>query len=529
MLKIMIVDNEAVIRKGLANCIRWETLGCIVAAQAVNGIDALQQIPVRQPDIVISDIRMPGIDGLELAHRIREQYPHIQVIILTGFPDFEYAQRAIEYQVVDFVLKPTTVENLTRAIEKAKLRLAKEQSSEELERRLASKSERNLELERGMLLHDLIHCVDLSHLYVLNRMAQLSLDLSDYHMLRLDVAPLEAEEEAPDLLPQLRQSQKLMTDSLTECSVYFVPHGAQACYAVVCGADTPVLQERCMEVVDIVGSLPQFLLSIGISSRFTDPMLMSDAVEQADCASQAARYSEERAVVCYEQLAQIPPQTMKCIFSDLRLLQSAIENQNPNVAQSTLQHLFDFIRSNQFPLQTIRNICVLIYQFCINQLLPSESASFSQTGFSSWKKITDGDSVEQLQNLMQQQIEHLLERTKVYAVDVGSVVTTIQSYIQQNLAEDLSLELLAGLVHLSPNYLSRLFKNSAGQTISSYIQNARVDQAKRLLCTTSLKTYEVGERVGINDPVYFSRIFKKVTGISPKEYKNSIRQDSCIP
>lgn len=84
-------------------------------------------------------------------------------------------------------------------------------------------------------------------------------------------------------------------------------------------------------------------------------------------------------------------------------------------------------------------------------------------------------------------------------------------------------------MHLSPNYLSRLFKNSAGQTISSYIQNARVDQAKRLLCTTSLKTYEVGERVGINDPVYFSRIFKKVTGISPKEYKKSIGQDSCIP
>lgn len=521
MLKIMIVDNESVIRKGLANCIRWETLGCTVVSQAVDGIDALHQLPVVQPDIVISDIRMPGIDGLELARRIHENYPHTQVIILTGFPDFEYAQRAIEYRVVDFVLKPSTVENLTRAIEKAKQALARAQSSEELERRLASKSERNLELERGMLLHDLIHCVDLSHLYVLNRMAQLSLDLSDYHMLRLDVAPLEAEEEVPDLLPQLQQAQKILSDSLTEFGVYFVPHGSQTCYAVICGADTSALLERCIETVDIIGSFPRFLLFIGISSRYNDPMLMSDAVEQADCASEAARYSAGRAVACYEQIPQIPPQAMKDIFDDLRRLKSAMENQNSSVAQSTLHHLFDFIRSNQFPLQTVRNICAMIYQFCSSQLLlPEDSRSFSPSDFPSWKKLSDSDSNDQLENLMKLYIERILAHSEPQSVDVVGIIRSVQTYIAQHLSEDLSLEQLSGLVHLSPNYLSRLFKRQTGQTISSCIQNVRVEQAKILLSTTTLKTYEIGERVGITDPVYFSRIFKKITGLTPKEYRN---------
>lgn len=117
MLKVMIVDNESAIRKGLVHCIHWGDLGCEIAAQADDGMMALEQIPVIQPNIVISDIRMPGMDGLELAEIIARDYPGIKVIILTGYPDFAYAQRAIQYHVVDFVLKPMTVENLTNAIE----------------------------------------------------------------------------------------------------------------------------------------------------------------------------------------------------------------------------------------------------------------------------------------------------------------------------------------------------------------------------------------------------------------------------
>ena len=119
MLKVMIVDNESAIRKGLVHCIHWGDLGCEIAAQADDGMMALEQIPVIQPNIVISDIRMPGMDGLELAEIIARDHPGIKAIILTGYPDFAYAQRAIQYHVVDFVLKPMTVENLTNANRKS--------------------------------------------------------------------------------------------------------------------------------------------------------------------------------------------------------------------------------------------------------------------------------------------------------------------------------------------------------------------------------------------------------------------------
>ena len=168
-----------------------QNIDTTVVAQAEDGEDALAQISRVLPDIVISDIRMPGMDGLTLAGELYRRWPHIKTIILTGFPDFSYAQRAIAYQVVDFVLKPTSVEQLTAAIEKARVQIQKEQTHQKLRSELASRSEENLSLQQDMLLRDLIHRVRLSTLYVYSCMAQLRMDLRNYYVLSLMVEPLE--------------------------------------------------------------------------------------------------------------------------------------------------------------------------------------------------------------------------------------------------------------------------------------------------------------------------------------------------
>ena len=115
----MLVDNEPIIPRGLMQLIDWRGHGCRVMAVARDGADAVRQIQEFPPDIVITDIRMPEMDGLQLCAWVREHAPGIQLILLTGFPDFEYAQQAIQYQVVDFVLKPTTEEALAAAVDKA--------------------------------------------------------------------------------------------------------------------------------------------------------------------------------------------------------------------------------------------------------------------------------------------------------------------------------------------------------------------------------------------------------------------------
>ena len=142
------------------------------------------------------------------------------------------------------------------------------------------------------------------------------------------------------------------------------------------------------------------------------------------------------------------------------------------------------------------------------------------------KKLLESKSDSQLERTLQELIGRMLEQPDGTADDVSSVIRTVQGYVVQHCADDLSLEQLAGLVYLSPSYLSRLFKRETGETLSSYIQGVRIEQAKSLLRATSLKTYEIAERIGIPDPVYFSRIFKKVTGCKPKDYRRQIREQA---
>ena len=341
MLKVMIVDNESAIRKGLVHCIHWGDLGCEIAAQADDGMMALEQIPVIQPNIVISDIRMPGMDGLELAEIIARDHPGIKVIILTGYPDFAYAQRAIQYHVVDFVLKPMTVENLTNAIEKAKAAIAEDRSSQDLQEKLSTTSARNMELQQSMLLHDLIHRVACSQLYVLNRLAQLKMDLRSYFVLKLHITSLSEEALTEEEYNEyLNQSQEILSDCLSSYQHYYIARGTQDCFVVICAAGEAPITALCREAVNIVGSLAHFLLFIGISNCNDNPICLADAADEAAQAVRFTVFTPDHPVTHFAELSSFPQQLTDEIFEMLSALKSAMELRNPADTEQLLDCIF---------------------------------------------------------------------------------------------------------------------------------------------------------------------------------------------
>lgn len=521
MLKVMLVDNEAAIRKGLAHGIRWENLGCTVVAQAEDGEDALAQIPKVLPDIVISDIRMPGMDGLSLAGELHRRWPHIKTIILTGFPDFTYAQRAIAYEVVDFVLKPTSVEQLTAAIEKARAQIQKEQNHQKLRSELASRSEENLSLQQDMLIRDLIHRVRLSTLYVYSCMAQLQMDLRSYYVLSLTVAPLERAEET-NCLPFLQGAQAILRDSIQDYKLWFISEGDQACYAVLQAPETQELQSLCGEAADAVGSVPRYRMSIGISLHHTDPLALADAAEEAEQARQFADYAHpEQPVIGYGDIPTVDQESMAEIIQVLQQIKTAVEHGKPDIAQKSLQALFRHIHLKKLPTGEVRSICLCVYNFCSTQLFWNRDTENISSSLPALQALLQSGSIRELEEYLCAFVDLLYQQRDYRLESPDDLIKAIQHYIQQHYMEELTLEALADKVHLSPSYLSKLFKRETGENLSIYIQNVRIQQAKILLRTTDLKTYEVAERIGISDPVYFSRTFKKITGIKPKDFRHS--------
>ncbi|MFR0942762.1 MAG: response regulator [Butyricicoccus sp.] len=525
MLKVMIVDNESAIRKGLVHCIHWGDLGCEIAAQADDGMMALEQIPVIQPNIVISDIRMPGMDGLELAEIIARDHPGIKVIILTGYPDFAYAQRAIQYHVVDFVLKPMTVENLTNAIRKKPGRHSGNRSSQDLREKLSTTSARNMELQQSMLLHDLIHRVACSQLYVLNRLAQLKMDLRSYFVLKLHITSLSEEALTEEEYNEyLNQSQEILSDCLSSYQHYYIARGTQDCFVVICAAGEAPITALCREAVNIVGSLAHFLLFIGISNCNDNPICLADAADEAAQAVRFTVFTPDHPVTHFAELSSFQQLTDE-IFEMLSAHKSAWSCAIPPTQSSC----------SFSPMRTVTNCAgyrayLRIYSPVRHGAAVSGMAGHSLEGgsISSLKRIMETNSIAEMESCTRALVQQTQDMAQSSAASADHIVSSVQAYISAHYGEQLSLDQLAQQFYLSSSYLSRLFKRETGTTLTTYLQNVRIEAAKNLLRTTALKSYEVAERVGINDPVYFSRIFKKITGLKPKDYRHSMQNESSV-
>lgn len=509
MLDVLLVDNEAAILGGLTNGFDWEAFGCRICGTACNGVDALRQMAVLHPAIVISDIRMPEMDGLALARHIREEYPATQVILLTGFPDFEYAQQAIQYQVADFVLKPTTEEKLSKALHNARSRIEIHDRAARADHAATD----SLRLRRNLLLQNLLYGSATSLLYTMTQLDELSLDLSSYYVLRYGV---QAEQGESNPLTLLEQARALILAELADCPTYLVAQSDRYAYIVLCAPASFNPLPACNRAVRRAEDDSSYSLTIGVSQHQADPSAMQHAAREADNAQQFAETDRQFAVFAFQNL----PVPDRAVFERLDelvdLVRTALENHNRAGVAQYYPRLFEEIRREKLSMTAVRRTCNFL-NTCAQEMLVY---SCTDVMLSSAPDPLPADiSLDDLERSLYDVLMRVLDAIDATGADMDSLIRGVKNYIDQHYQEDLSLELLADQVHLSPSYLSKLFKKEIGQNLSSYIHHVRIERAKTLLRTTSLKTYEIAEAVGISDPVYFSRIFKKATGCKPKDYR----------
>ena len=358
MYSVMLVDNEPIIPKGLMKLIDWRSCDCQISAVARDGIDAVRQIREQAPDILITDIRMPEMDGLQLCAWVREHCPRTQIILLTGFPDFEYAQQAIQYQVAAFVLKPTTEDALTEALNKACRLLEKDGS--------AAAEQRNLLLEQQLLLGEMIFHNRHSLLYTLTRLNALHIQLDNYYVLSMHVL---SREETGDVCAMLQEAQRILCACAGERKLYLISRSDNCCYAVLQMETGQDPQSICVQAVEEVDRNTDFVLTIGISRHHQNSLHLSVAASDADDAQQFTLYSSQPSVMRSEDLPKFSENTAKDLLERLRLVESALENRSRDAAAKNLEELFTCMHQAKIPFSGMQQIGRLLHSFCTSLLL----------------------------------------------------------------------------------------------------------------------------------------------------------------
>ena len=522
MLKIMIVDDEAIIRMGLSKNIQWESHGFHTPTLVEDGEQALMCMENDCPDIVITDIRMPFMDGLDLAAHIRDKFLQVKVIMLTGYEDFSYAQRAVQLQTYDYILKPVNYELLLETVKKA--------SSEVLRnRKLARTITESTPLLRRQFFQQLLaNRYDRNQIQTKLELLNLTLPEERYSVLVIKIDEYDSEFR----LKKIKEKElfkfcvlNIAQEIVGPLAIVFDDGGDQIVLIIEHSDNINEINRVAEDIRSNVKNYLQNTVSIGIGSSQKNWEHVYRSYQEALSALKFRHIYGTDSVLAFECTGS--PADGRSIVTDDQEQKLAFLVGMGGQAEAMViieQMEREIINQKCTDLPFIRMMVMRtlfrIYVELEEQHMTSEISSKTE-----YQKLFS--SIESLQT-----VKAILEELKLAisglvaafrAKKPGSHTLLVQKaaeLIEQHYSEeDLNLQYVAKQLHINPVYLSTIFKRVKETNFSAYLQEIRMKEAMRLIVSTDLKTYEVAEKVGYSNPNYFSASFKKFTGSSPSIFK----------
>ncbi len=530
MYSVIIVDDEPVMRKGLVCFVNWEALDCKITFEASNGLEAKEYLESNHADIVIVDIKMPGMDGLQLAKYIYENHPCTKVIILTAYADFSYAQSAIKYNVVDFVVKTNPLEKIPEAVKKAIHLINIQHQREEELKQLESRINHNMCEMREKLLINIINGVITDEETINAKLQEMNINLDNYFILVYDINDMSDEgieissEEHDNFLNSIKNFLSLafkdyqhftviMKKDLLFTVVSFNNSHSSAC--------TQELLMTCNEILSMVENYMKFTVRIGISGMHTNPRELPAAYNEAQEALLDVFYSDNNVSV-YMQNNNVHHQNNTLQFHKyVDSILNSIQYGKQSDAKASLLELFDQYKRNKESVDQVIVSSMLLCSLCF-RLLASYTTELPE-GFKSesdiYRQIKESKSIQNILDILCHVIDSIYNLIASKESQCSYIVKEVNKYIMENYNKNITLQTAADYVHVNSSYLSRVYKKETGESIIDAINKIRIDKAKKLLKVHGKKIFEVALEVGIDNPAYFTHVFKKYTGISPKEYR----------
>lgn len=516
MYSIFLVDDEEIELEMMRDIIRWNEMGIYVVGTAVNGKDAIEKIQVIQPDIILTDVQMPIMNGIELAKLVNEQFDWMKIVFLTGHDEFAYVKSALNVGAVGYLLKPLDLEEIVIVMDKVK------EKCEEVHLKNTS-----IQVTKAHIIKELMYEKSkerkdnlVNSFYRLERrIAPTSFTLvlcsiDDDHLQELEIF-------IDDAIIQLSAfTDQFCKESSIHGTYISLKEGELA--ILIDAEQRNIDRDLWGRLLQAIQQTLPFTVTIAVSERYDELINIYSLYEHTKKVQSEQFYSGYGNVIYASDIQvnfdsdQIPP------FSEGELFEAVKELHEDQIVPILHEYFLRLVR--------LRIRKKYIYDWAIDlidrlneQIRIQNADANAGTRTDLYHSIYDCKTIQEIEEAVTQTLKHTIDSLKDRFTDKNlKLVHQVSSIIQNTYHEQITITSLSSQVYLSPNYMRSIFKEKTGTTIHDYLTKIRLEKAKEMLSDPSLKVQDIAQKVGYESTSYFISLFLKSQGVTPNEYRKNL-------
>ncbi|MDR6550088.1 response regulator [Paenibacillus qinlingensis] len=521
MYRLMIVDDEEHIREGLSDLVDWSSLGFQLVAKLEDGKQAVEWLQKTEIDIILSDVKMTHVSGLELAKYVHENHNKTKIVLISGFKEFDYVKQAMSYNVIHYLLKPTKLSDIRTVFQDVKLRLDKEKEENEQVSKVVKHKNELLPLIRKHLFRDLStgKLTDTAEVEKLLRLTEVQANTLDHRCALTRISFATPGVSADSIEKMIRHEGSgilyvpifMNAQELDLVALDLQSHpDASSFRASITSYMQTVLQrmhtllgvEAHTNIVGLFENLRQLMSESALHFNKEDDLFEREVTEMS--------------LRNTPQLAEQRKQFLAYLGAG-------------NIAALSEQYviLLDTVHQGKLPTHYVKNFLIELFSslsFKLNEMdLPIDKITNKPFYYETILRLNSYDELLQWGLSVLNDINAYFQK---HMATEPSAIQKAKDYVNHYFNKDISLESAASQVYLSPDYLGRIFKQYTGSNFTDFVTETRIQKALEYLQDPQYKIYEIGSNVGYKNTKYFFKIFKKQTGYTPTEYRRkSISKD----
>ena len=520
--KVFLVEDEIVTREGIRDNVDWESAGFEFCGEAPDGEMALPLIEESKPDILITDIKMPFMDGLQLSKIVREQMPWVKIIFLSGHDEFEYAQSAVKLGATEYLLKPISSNDLLKSLQRIAALLDQERKERESYTELQKRDQRNQILLREKFLLRLVmggissaEAIEQSKQFGINIIAQ-------YYLVLLLKVELSDDSDPFDYY-EYQRVERVVSDRVgSDPNVLYIKKDLEELVLLLIGNDPEQLQQDGTNLGNFIKmevekeKICSLTIGMGVPQQRLGDIHHSfvEALAKVKSAETSSHSVDSDKGAEHIQLLQLDRSSLENYlkFGTLQNYEEYYSTRLQAVSEASLQS--DLIKN-----YLLVDVVLTITQFISNlggkadQIIPEINDIESLL-----ENVADINQMNKM--LKKLVISALIFRDSKVNHERSKLIQEARLYINAHFSDpSLKMSQVAARFNISSGHFSTVFSQEIGETFRDYITNLRINRAKELLRSTDLKSSEIASQVGYNDPHYFSTVFKKNTGVPPQQFR----------